>query len=238
MGFDKAPLVDAHVHLHEDPSMAEEADIVVAVSDDLSSSLKTLKLPAIKCVGIHPWSIENSSERDLMEVGRLAPEADCLGEVGLDNRYVKDREKMKRFFETFLTLSREYDLPLNLHALDAWREVFELLLKFDVKRAYFHWYNGPLDLIEEIAGQGYFIGINAAITIQKKHLKVLKAAPLNAILTESDGPYNYRGTTLRPREVGKLIEIISREKNVTEVKELVFRNLVRWLGKVPRIGGP
>ena len=238
MSFDGAPLIDAHVHLHEDPSMVKEADLVVAVSDDLKSSLETLKLPAVKCVGIHPWSVEGSSERDLVEIEKLAVEADCLGEVGLDNRYVKDKEKMMKFFEAFLKLSKEYDLPLNLHALDAWREVFELLLKFDVKRAYFHWYNGPLDLIEEIAGQGYFIGINAAITIQRKHLKVLRVAPLKAILTESDGPYNYRGTTLRPREVRKLVEIISKEKGVGEVKEAVFRNLVRWLGKVPRIGGP
>ncbi len=236
----RIPVVDAHVHLHEDPNMVGEADVIVAVSDDLESSLKTLKLGAVKCVGIHPWNVEKTPESDLAKLERLIEEADCIGEVGLDNRYVRDRERGRRFFEAFLKMSREYDLPLNLHALDAWREVFELSLKFDVNRAYFHWYNGPLNLIEEIAAQGYFIGINAAIEIQKKHVKVLEVAPLKSILTESDGPYNYRGTVLRPSRVKKLIEIISEVKGVgvDEVKETVFGNLSRWLGKEPRIGGP
>lgn len=235
-----APLVDAHVHLHEDPSMSNEVDVIVAVSDDLESSKKTLEMNAIKCIGVHPWSVEEASEKDLIEIESLIENADCLGEVGLDNRYVRNKEKARRFFEAFLRMSREYDVPLNLHALDAWREVFDLLIKYDIKRAYFHWYNGPLDLLEEIVGQGYFIGINAAIDIQRKHLKVLQATPLKAILTESDGPYNYRGVVLRPSRVRKLIGIISSDKGVSEedVKNAVFLNLVRWLGKYPRIGGP
>ncbi len=228
--------LDAHVHLHEDPSMKNEIPIIIAVSDDLESSKKTLEIADNPCVGIHPWQVEEASEEDLKELERLLEEASCIGEVGLDHRYVKDKEKQLKFFEKFLTWSKEYDLPLNIHALDAWREVFELLLKYDVKRAYFHWYNGPLDLIEEIVGQGYFIGINAALRIQKKHAKVLERTPLKAILTESDGPYRYRGLNLRPKEIPWLVRKIAEVKGTSEenVVEEVYKNSVRWLGKLPK----
>ncbi|UXD21325.1 deoxyribonuclease [Ignicoccus pacificus DSM 13166] len=224
--------VDAHVHLHEDPSLIEKDFLIVAVSDDLESSIKTLKLEGVfKCVGIHPWEVEESRESDLKKIEELAESAHCLGEVGLDYRFVKNRERERKFFEFFLNLSREYDLPMNLHALDAWREVFDLLLKYDIKRAYFHWYNGPLDLIEEITSQGYYIGINAAIKIQKKHLRVLERAPLKAILTESDGPYKYRGITLKPSMVREEIQKIAEVKGISaeRVKEVVLSNLRSWL---------
>ena len=224
--------VDAHVHLHEDPSLASDKVIVVAVSDDLESSKKTLELNAIPCIGIHPWSVENSSERDLDEIEKMAEDVPCLGEIGLDYRYVKDKDRERRFFERFLTIAREYDLAVNLHALDAWRDVFELLLKYDINKAYFHWYNGPLDLIEEIVTQGYFIGINVALKIQKKHVKVLERTPLGSLLTESDGPYNYRGMKLGPSMIPELVETVARVKgvSVTVVINTVKSNLERLLG--------
>ncbi len=224
--------VDAHVHLHEDPNMLVEGILIVAVSDDVESSKKTLELNAIPCVGVHPWEVERTGETELKELERLLERARCLGEVGLDYRFVKNKDKEMRFFETFLNWSREYDLPMNLHALDAWRDVFDLLLRYDIKRAYIHWYNGPLDLLEEIVSQGYFVGINAAIKVQKKHMKVLERTPLKSILTESDGPYNYRGLKLEPRMVPELVETISRVKGVSPqtVISSVRSNLERWLG--------
>ena len=228
--------IDAHVHLHEDPSMKEEIPIIIAVSDDLESSKKTIEIADNPCIGIHPWQVEEASEEELRELEKLVERAICIGEVGLDYRYVKNKEKQLNFFITFLELSKEYDLPLNVHALDAWREAFELLLKYDVRRAYFHWYNGPLDLIEEIVGQGYFIGINAALKVQKKHMKVLERTPLKAILTESDGPYRYRGLNLRPKEIPWLVNKIAEVKGISKenVVEEVYRNLVRWLDKLPK----
>ncbi len=223
--------VDAHTHLYEDPSMREQDVLIMAVSDDYPSSLKTLNLNVIPCVGIHPWEVEKSYNQ-LKEVEKLVPQACCIGEVGLDYRFVKDKELQKRVFLEFVRMAKEYDKPLNLHALDAWRDVFDILIKYDVKRAYFHWYNGPLNLLEDITAAGYFIGINAAIKIQKKHLRILDAAPLSSILTETDAPYNYHGLRLHPRMVKELVEIVAKRKNVDvqTVKEVILSNLKRLLG--------
>ena len=43
--------LDAHVHLHEDPSMKKEIPIIIAVSDDLESSRKTLEIAENPCIG-------------------------------------------------------------------------------------------------------------------------------------------------------------------------------------------
>jgi len=223
--------VDAHAHIHEDPSLMNEDVLVVGVSDDLRSSKKTLELEGIvKCVGVHPWEVERTTEGELQELERLLENADCIGEVGLDKRYVKDIEKGRRFFEVFVKWSKEYDLPLNIHALDAWREVFDLVMKMDVRSAYFHWYNGPLDLIDEICSQGYFIGINAALKIQRKHIKVLERTPINCIMTETDAPYNYRGLVLRPEMVKELVRKVAKMKGLSERStiERIYFNFERW----------
>ncbi len=237
-------IVDAHVHLYEYEKTElrrwpKDKYILLAVSDDISSSYKTIHLSLlyehiIPAVGIHPWEVHKHSKEDLEKIKKLVEkyEISVLGEIGLDKKFVPETfDKQLEFFKYFLELAKEYDLALNLHAPDAWRDVFDLLLKYDIKKAYFHWYTGPLDLLEEIQEKGYFIGINPAIRIQKKHQEVLKKADLKNILTESDGPYDYRGLKLSPSLIELTLEYISKVKSVPidKLKKIIQKNLARFL---------
>ncbi len=233
--------VDMHNHgyeLGEDVLEGYSRDyILVVVADDLESSFRVLELARkydyVKpCIGIHPWSIGETPLEHLDEIARAVDKYDvrCLGEVGLDTRFVaRTIEKQRVFFRKFLELAREYDLLLNLHTAGTWREVYEMLIRYDISRAYFHWYTGPLSLLEEIRDKGYYIGANPAWRIQARHRRVLEEAPLDMVVTESDAPYRYKGITMKPELVKDTVDYLAEIKGVNRdaVVSTIYRNYLR-----------
>ncbi len=242
-------LVDAHVHAHEYgneviSSYCGSSNLaLIAVSDDYNSSVKTIKLcracpNIVPAVGIHPWEVgsKQSIESATKLVNELGNKVPILGEVGLDKKFVPNTfNKQLEVFRVFLKYASEEGKGVNVHAAGAWSEVVRELSRNDVKVAIIHWYTGPKELLKEIESLGYFVGINAAIRIQKKMREIARVAPLEIILTESDGPYNYRGLKLGPNLIPGTIRLIAELKGMKpeEVEEVVssnFRRLLRELG--------
>ena len=235
-------LIDAHCHAHafSDAELGEFSKIrIIAVSEDLESSRRTINLSKrfnniTPFIGIHPWNLESVSKGEIEEVFRLLRlgVARGVGEVGVDGRIKRSVRKQVEVFKLFCKVSAELDLPMNIHALNAWDEVLRIMLKMDVRRALFHWYTGPIRLLRDIGEAGYYISINPAVRIQPKHRKILENAELDMIMTESDGPYNYKGLRLTPTMINDLIEFISNVKGVDKVslEKIIERNFERLLG--------
>ena len=235
--------IDAHCHLYEfdEKTISTFKDIsIVAVSDDLKSSFKTIYLAEkfrdiYPCIGIHPWNIEKIDLKELEEIKNLIERFDikCLGEIGLDRKFVPQTYCLQiEVFEHFLKLASKYDLIVNLHSPNAWREVYKMVIKYNISKAVFHWYTGPLDLLKKIIDKKFYITINPAIVVQKKHRIVLENADIYQILTESDGPYNYRGLYLTPAKIRDLLKIISEIKGLSlyDLKKIILENFNRlWL---------
>ncbi len=244
-GSGKPKYIDAHCHAagYEEGDWAlidESNTLIMAVSEDMESSKKTLELAGklgiiTPCIGVHPWNIEEASFKDIEFIEKTISEgkAFCVGEVGLDLKFTPQTiDRQRVFFKEFLRIARDYDAILNLHAVGAWREVYDLVVKYDVNRAIFHWYNGPLDLINDIIGSGYAVSINVAAKMQDKHIEVIENVPLVCMLTESDGPYKYRGVRLSTIMIPELVELIAEIKSVSEevVRETIYNNYLRILG--------
>jgi len=237
-------LIDAHCHLHEyvDREILEftENTTILAVSDDLESSQRTIKLAetlpsrVYAFVGVHPWELGKVSPAEAREVAKLAASEKVagIGEVGLDKKFVRETfSRQLEVFTLFVKLAKDHGLPMNVHAPEAWREVLDILRKHDIEKAIIHWYTGPLELLEEIKGLGYFITVNPAVTIQKKHRAVVVEASLSMLLVESDGPYNYRGLNLSPKLIPKVIHEVAKLKGTTpeKVEAIVENNCLRFL---------
>jgi Mg-dependent DNase len=126
-------------------------------------------------------------------------------------------------------MAKEYDLVLNIHSPDAWREVYDMVTRVDVDKVIFHWYTGPLDLIGDVTEQGYYISVNAALKIQEKSRRVAEVVPLRFMLTESDGPYEYRGIRLTPLMIRELVPEIAKIKGVdaATVEDSVYFNYTK-----------
>lgn len=236
-------IVDSHCHVYgyslEELWRFNEIAIV-GVGEDYESSLKNIELSRafpniIPFVGIHPWNIPETGEDEVRSILELARRSMGLGEVGLDKRFGRQYfENQLKVFEELCEVASELDLPLNVHALDSWEEALRIISRHDVGRAVFHWYNGPVSLLRDIRSHGYYISINPTVSVQPRHMAILEKAELDMILTESDGPYNYRGMRLDPPAVKSLLEIIARTKGVEEedAEKTVERNFSRFVGRV------
>ncbi len=239
-------IIDSHIHLHEygdevSRYCGSKCLRLIAVSDDLESSKHTIELGkrcwnVVSAVGIHPWSISEGADKYLNQVLELAREVQFIGEVGLDKKFVPQTyERQLSVFREFLRIASEYGKGVSVHAAGAWSDVLRELEKHDVKVAIIHWYTGPTELLNSIRSLGYYIGVNPAIKIQRKMREVVKAAPLEMLLTESDGPYNYRGMSLGPELIRETIGIIAELKGVggAEVIEAIkqnFKSIMKELG--------
>jgi TatD DNase family protein len=233
---------DVHCHLHEfkvedleEVFNLDRGIRVIAVSDDLESSLRTLDLEktypdrVIACVGLHPWSIGEEPLHRAETIVRMAEREGvrCVGEVGVDARFLPQYtwNIQVRVFSMFIELSRELGAFLNIHAPDAWRSALAELLQHDVRKAVFHWYTGPVELVDVIGGRGYMISVNPAVRIQEKHARIAQLTPLDHLVFESDAPYNYRGLHLNPLMIRDTINLVARLRNI-DANELASK--ARW----------
>ena len=239
-------IYDMHCHCHEMTSrevedILDKIDVsIVAVSEDLETLYYTLELAAsydrlIPCTGLHPWIIREKGIGEAEELARAAYRLDvpCIGEVGLDKKFVPSTlwEPQLRVFRLFSRLAAEIDGYVTVHSPGAWREALQVLVEENVRKAMFHWYTGPITLIDEITAFGYYISINPAVKIQAKHVRVVESVPLEWIVLESDGPYNYKGLRLSPLMIPETINIIARIKKVepNTVEEAARANSERLL---------
>jgi len=237
--------IDSHCHLYkfneiEIKRIIKNKDItILSVSEDLESSLKNLVLSqlnenVIPAIGIHPWNIEKINENTFKIIEDIIKDnkIKILGEIGLDKKFKPETfEKQKEIFEKFLNLAKEYDLNLNLHTPNASNDVYDLLIKYDIKKAYFHWYSGDEKLLEEIIDKGYFIGINVATIVNEKYRKYIEIANIKNIITESDGPYNYKGIILHPDMLKDLYKLISdiRKIDLEELLNIIQNNFAKFI---------
>ncbi len=247
MPLEARGLYDAHCHLHEFgddevEGFVRSGYVILAVSDDMESSLRTLELSRrygssiIPCLGIHPWNIEREGLENLKRVVDLiyGAKPKCVGEVGLDRRFLPESlfDKQVETLRIFLEASRSIEAVVNIHAVDAWRDALRIISRAGVEKAIFHWYNGPEDVLREIEDLGYMVSINAAIKIQEKHRRIAEKVSIDNMLIESDGPYNYRGLRLSPQMLRETISIIASIKSAREedIASAVERNFRRYLG--------
>ena len=237
--------IDSHCHLYkfneiEIKRIIKNKDIVIlSVSEDLESSLKNLVLSqlnenVIPAIGIHPWNIEKINENTFKIIEDIIKDnkIKILGEIGLDKKFKPETfEKQKEIFEKFLNLAKEYDLNLNLHTPNASNDIYDLLIKYDIKKAYFHWYSGDEKLLEEIIDKGYFIGINVATIVNEKYRKYIEISNIKNIITESDGPYNYKGIILHPDMLKDLYKLISdiRKIDLKELSNIIQNNFAKFI---------
>jgi len=241
--FRALELADTHCHLHE----YDERDVlrigrlglkVLAVSDDYESSLRTLVLSrrhlwVVPAVGLHPWSVDSESIRLVDKIIDLALEhgVKAIGEVGLDKKFAPHTIDLQRIvFIKFVEYARAAGAVLTIHAVNTWREVLEILERYDVNSAVLHWYTGPAELLSRIRSMGMFIGVNPSIKIQEKHRRVVEKAPLEILLPESDGPYKYRGLMLDPSMIKDVIEWIAKLKglSIEEATDVIRDNIRRF----------
>lgn len=248
-------LIDTHAHLDQIDNIpnvlkrAFEAGVktIVAVSSDYNSCIKTLEISKSKQVrilpafGIHPWEITNEAVDKCLEfIKENSKSAIAIGEIGLDYWYKevkKDKSKKETqqdLFRKQLGIAKQYNLPVIIHSRGAWQDCFLLCKENGIKKAVFHWYSGPVDVLKEILNFGYFVSATPALSYSSQHQDAIKEAPLDNLFIETDSPVFYRnqqgGFNSEPKDVALTLELVSSIKNLTrpEVAEKTLQNAKKF----------
>lgn len=236
-------MIDSHCHidLYSDPlqiaNECEKLGIITIGMTNLPShfemgfhhlqSFKKVRL----ALGMHPLHAE-SHKKELPGFIRNIPKTSYIGEIGLD--FSREGIATKDIqVNTFIHILHELEGKnkiLSLHSRKAEKEVLKLLIEYDIKLAIFHWYSGPLSLIEEIVKAGYFFSINTAMIKSKSGQEIINKIPMNYLLTESDGPFiDLNGKPVRPTDIKLVLQYLSATRNIQidYIQKTIDENFVR-----------
>ena len=155
-------LIDAHVHLDKYGALldralqqiAEQQIFTVATAMDVPSYLELQKIGerselVLPIFGIHPRRAADYADR-LPELSRYIDSSPAIGEIGLDLHWVKDTTTypaQRKVLEYFIAAAGEQNKFVNLHTKAGEKEILDLLVKYNVRRAIIHWYSGPMDVL-------------------------------------------------------------------------------------------
>jgi len=227
--IDQIPLIDAHAHLDELTDLTEslqEAKTagvrgIIAVGMDVESNGKVLQIAEVNpgfvypALGYHPWEIkEEEAEPNLSFIRNHAREGVALGEIGLDYKIKIKKELQWKIFGEILDIALESNMPVIIHCRFSHRRAFEMVKERKIKRAVFHWYSGPVDLLDKILSMGYLISATPALVYSPPHREAVQRAPIERILLETDTPVSYQGREARPKDVRVSLEEVAKLKRL------------------------
>jgi len=204
--------VDTHTHLNH-PRLSRKLGQVLAraraagvqemivVGYDLPSSEAAVTLAQGNAgiwatVGVHPHDAAGVSVESIAAIRRLAASERvvAIGETGLDfYRDLSPREAQESSFRRHLDLAAELRLPVVLHCREAQDRLLEAVFDYaeDGLGLIWHSFDGTPAHAAAAVSRGAFLGFNAMVTYaDNRHLReVAAAAPLEALLLETDCPY-------------------------------------------------
>ncbi len=246
---------------------AEQAGVIRILNPgvDFGSSRSAVRLAeeylsVYAAVGIHPndgqtWTSDSLGElSELIRIGKVV----AIGEIGLDYYWENTPHGLQRqIFELQLTLAEQNELPVIVHVRDKEREsrpAFADALsilgqwttrlrransELHLRPGVLHSFSGNVADAEKAVDLGFWIGITGPVTFKKADtLKaVVKMAPLERLLTETDAPFltphPHRGERNEPGYVVFVAEEIARlrEEGLERLSEITSENakrLFRW----------
>lgn len=182
------------------------------------------------------WSLDNyeSFFKNSKVVG--------IGECGLDYFHLdKDTEiKQKKTFEAQVDFANKVGKPLMLHirnpqifGRNAYKDAYEILKVNTGARGDIHFFSGSWEDAKLFLNIGFNISFTGVITFTRVYDEIIKNAPLDMILSETDCPYvapiPYRGKRNEPlfvREVVKTIAEIKKE-DFEKVRAQLVKNAIK-----------
>jgi TatD DNase family protein len=240
-------LIDGHVHLSDiEPSERAVENAVkagvkrmVAVSMNLDSCRKTLALAdrfpgiVLPAIGYHPWSITSEDVEDtLIFITQNIHRCVALGEVGLDYKVKVKKILQKAVFSKLLSLAVQINKPVIIHSRFSYQRTYEMAMDAGVEKAVFHWYSGPVDILDNIIASEFFVSATPALAYSPHHQAAMARAPLERILIETDAPVKYGDRFSEPADLKETLFHLSKIKKIPEDKlaGIVTKNTERFFG--------
>ncbi len=204
-------------------------------------------------IGVHP--IDDMDGRfnkeiftDLAKYTRIV----AVGECGLDYSRLTgipdvevEKARQKKLFEAQIDFAIEKDLPLMIHCrdsdkvlADAHRDLLAILVEKKKivgtrLRGNIHFFSQTIDIAREYFALDFTISFTGVITFSHEYDEVVRLAPLDRIMSETDSPYvspsPYRGRRNEPIYVEEVVKKIAeiRGEDYETVRIALVQNAMR-----------
>lgn len=171
------------------------------------------------------------------------PKVVGIGECGLDYYRCTPEtiEKQKQAFIEQIELANEFRKPLMLHIRnnpesnehDAYADSLEILKQHAKVKGDVHFFAGSVEVAKAFVEFGFTISFTGVLTFTHDYDEVVKAIPLEMIMSETDSPYitpvPYRGGRNEPIHVREVVKKIAEIKGLpeSEIAETLINNAKR-----------
>ena len=198
-------VVDSHCHLDiaggdvaEAVGAAQRVGVrrIVTIGVDVPTSQWAAEHPDVyAAVAVHPNDVDAIGEEHYAEIARLAaqPRVRAVGETGLDYyRDWADPAKQRESFRRHIAIAKETGKALVIHDREAHDDVLRLLAEEGApERTVFHCFSGDAAMARTCADRGYVLSFAGNVTFRNAGAlrEAVAAAPLDALLVETDAPF-------------------------------------------------
>jgi TatD DNase family protein len=248
---------DIHSHLNFDDYNTDFEEVIeklqetethtICVGTDLESSKRAVDLATnyseiYACIGIHPVD-DPSRSFDKEAFAKIVdhPKVVAIGECGLDYFHQdkeNDRERQEKLFLDQINFALDYDKPIMIHSRDAYHDLLNILEPLAKThgtklRGNVHFFAGTLEEAKRFFVIGFTISFTGVITFARNYDEVIKNAPLEMIMSETDAPFvapiPYRGKRNEPSYVSEVVKKIAEIREIDEeiVRETLIQNTKR-----------
>lgn len=247
-------IIDTHSHIYSEQfnedrdamirrAIENDTQIILMPNVDVESIEPMLQIESkypnncLSMMGLHPTSVDNDYQLqlDVMYKALTQHKYVAVGEIGIDLYW--DKTFLKQQQDAFMqqvSWAKEFDLPIVIHARDAFDEVFELMDSIDVSsiNGVFHSFTGNYDqAMKALSYKGFKLAINGVVTFKNSGLdKVVKQLSLQDIVLETDAPYltptPYRGKRNEPKYIDLVAQKIGElfDVSINEVADVTTQN--------------
>ncbi|MGQ1787701.1 MULTISPECIES: TatD family hydrolase [unclassified Saccharicrinis] len=147
-------------------------------------------------MGLHPTSVGKDFEKQLTVMENwLGKRKYCaVGEIGIDLYWDKTylAEQIEAF-KTQIEWGKKYQIPIVIHAREAFNEIFEVLDNMDLEgvSGVFHSFTGTYEQAKKALSYNCFkLGINGVLTFKNAKLgDAIKQYDVSDLVLETDAPY-------------------------------------------------
>ena len=188
-------------------------------------------------MGLHPCSVKENYQEELQLVEKELHTGKyfAVGEIGIDLYWDKTTlDHQLEAFKAQVDWAKELELPIVIHARDAFSEIFNVIDELNDERLFgiFHCFTGGVEEAERIIGyEGFKMGIGGVVTFKNGGLdKTLAHVPIEHLVLETDAPYiapaPNRGKRNEPSFLKFVVAKMSEIYNIPieEVEEITTNN--------------
>lgn len=143
------------------------------------------------------------------------PRVIAIGECGLDYYRSEESTKhvQKKAFIEHIELANKLGKPLMLHIRNAYEDALEILKAHAKVKGDVHFFAGDWEIAQQFLNFGFTLSFTGVVTFTHDYDEVVRNAPLDMILSETDAPYvtpaPYRGKRNESSYIPEIVRAIA-----------------------------